>query len=419
MIFCIRLPLPAAFRNRFLKRALLIIILITAAGGTAATADFGIVLAPTAEYTSDPKGMGFGFTGTLTPWFSAVLSKKTNFYLSGKAAFEYTYQGGEWIWPPLFELERTELNFRPARGAYLSFGRQPYRDSGGMIAAGLFDGVSGSLGLGRIRLSLGAFYTGFLYKKTAEILMTPEDRERYLKPLNYGDLDSYFASRRMFLPLDIEFPDLTSRLSLALTLLAQIDVNDAPALHTQYLETRLGVEAANTLRLAFTGIGALAESEDANVRAHLAAAFRMDWDLPGALTDMFSSELRWGGGAVSETIAPFTPISGIAQGTIFSSTLEGLMNLRAVYTARPLKAISFSGEAAAFWRTDVETFKDTDLDGASKDRFLGTEIYGSLIWVFQSAFRVTMGGGVFFPCGAFVKDANLRWKVNTGILLAL
>jgi hypothetical protein len=400
-----------------LKRVLFLSIGIAGICGTAAGADFGIVFSPVGEYRSDAKGRGFGFTGNLSPWFSAALGGKINLYLSGKAVFEYQYD--EWIQPTLFELERTELNFRPIEALYLTMGRQNYRDSGGMIASGLFDGVSAGIGLGGLRLSLGALYTGFLYKETAEILMTAEDRDRYLSPLDYNDPETYFASRRILIPLDLEFSDLSSRLSLALTLLTQIDINDAPALHTQYLEARLGLGAADALRFTLTGIGGLAKSDDPEVRAHFAAALGADWTLPGTLTDMLSAELRWGSGTINDAIGPFIPVSGIAQGEIFIPPLPGLMNLRIAYTARSHRDLSFSGKAIVFWRTDVGTFQDGDLDGLSRERYLGTEVSGSLIWAPQSMVRINAGGGVFFPGGAFAEDTEIRWKLQAGIIFSL
>jgi hypothetical protein len=406
-------------RQGVVKRSLLGIVLIMAAAASVTAADFGLILSGTGEYVSDTGGEGFGFTGSFSPWFSTVLGEKMSFYLSGKAAFEYEHDKKDWKWPPLFELDRTELSFHPARTIYLSLGRQRYRDSGGMIAAGFFDGLSGSFSLGWARLSLGAFYTGFLYKETADILMTAEDLESYSKPLDYGAPDTYFASRRVLLPLDIEFPDLASRLSLAFTLLAQIDVNDASTLHTQYVETQFGIDVVDTLRLVLTGIGALAENEGEDVRGHLAAAFGLNWELPGSLTDMFTAEFRWGSGVVNDAIGSFTPVSGTAQGTVFTPTLQGLMKAGAAYTARLHRIVSLSAEAAVFWRTDVETFKDVELDGASKNRFLGTEAGGSLIVAPQSALRLTAGGGAFFPGGAFVENAAVRWKINMGIILSL
>jgi hypothetical protein len=134
---------------------------------------------------------------------------------------------------------------------------------------------------------------------------------------------------------------------------------------------------------------------------------------------MLQAEFRWGGGTVNDRVGSFTPVSDIAQGTVFSPALKGLMNIRAAYTARPRSIISLSAETVAFWRTDVETFTDTELDYASKDRFLGMEVYGSLILAPQSALRLTAGSGAFFPGGAFVEDAGVRWKINMGIIFSL
>jgi hypothetical protein len=400
------------------KRSLICVIFALAARGTAAGADFGLVLSGTGEYLSRTGSEGAGFTGSFTPWFSAALPRNLGLYVSGKAAFEYTQDGEGWE-RPLFELDRTKLSFRPHQAVYAAFGRQRYQDSSGMIVSGLFDGLSSSIGFSWARVSLGAFYTGFLYKGAADILMTAEDRDQYLAPLDYGDPGTYFASRRILLPLDIEFPDLASRLSLALTALAQIDVNDAPKLHTQYLTARFGFEAADTLRLGLTGTGALAEYEGAEVKANFAAAFTAGWDLPGALTDMLSAELRWGSGAVSEKIIPFLPVSTIVQGGVFTPSLQGLMKARAAYTARLHRTVSFSLETSAFWRTDVETFMDPELNGASKDRFLGSELYGSLTWAPQSALRLTARGGMFLPGGAFAENAGKRWNISAGIIVSL
>jgi hypothetical protein len=395
------------------------IILILLVGVSAGAADFGLVLNTAGEYASDTGGEGFGFAGSFTPWFSTVMGGKTGLYLSGKVTLGYERENSAWMDPVLVELERTELNFSPVQAVYLVLGRQRYQDSGAMILSGLFDGIHGSFGLGRARLSLGAFYTGFLYKNTAEILMTREDLEKRQKPLDYGDLSSYFASRRVLVPLDLEFADLATRLSLALTLLGQIDVNDGPALHSQYLEARFGVEALDTLRFTLTGIGGIEEPEDADPRINFAAALAADWDVPGALEDMLSAEVRWGSGAVNDRIGPFLPVSGIAQGLVFTPNLPGLMNARAAYAARLGRPISLAAEAVSFWRTDVETFSDPELEAGSKDRYLGTELHGSLVWALRSALRLTAGGGIFIPGGAFVEDAGIRWKINAGIILSL
>jgi hypothetical protein len=400
------------------KKTLLCLILVPVMNVFAA--DFGLVLAAQAEYTPNgekaPDVKEAGFTGSLTPWVSAAPGEKTSLYLSGKLTFEYISKNKAWERPPVVELERTELNFRPVPALYLSLGRQRYRDGGGMIASGHFDGVSAAAGFSRARLFVGAFYTGLLYKKAAEILMTEGDRERYARDLDYGNLETYFASRRIFVPLGLEFPDLSPRLSLALNMLAQFDVNDSSPLHSQYLEILLGFEAP--LRVTLTGIGAAVESAG-KLKFNFAGALGADWDLPGFLTDMLHGEFRWGSGAVTETIIPFIPLNGISQGTVFTPTLTGLMNGRLSYTVRPHETVSLSAEALVFWRTDLETFKDPELKEPSTERFLGTEVYGSAIWAAQSALRFSVGGGAFFPGGAFRDNAAVRWKLTGGIIISL
>jgi hypothetical protein len=404
-----------------IKRGLLLMVFAFTPAAFSAAADFGLLLATEGEYISDEDGKGFGFTGGLTPWLSAAPGETFSLYLSGKLSFEYEYATKAWADPVLAELERAELAFRPGAEFSLTLGRQLYRDSAGMIASGLFDGLSGAFGFGWGRLVIGGFYTGFQYKERAEILMSQEDRDSYGLDLDYNDLDTYFASRRMLIPLCLEFPDLASRLSLALSGLAQIDLNKdpAPALHTQYLEAHIGIEALDSLRLNVTGIGERLAYEGLDPKRSYAAALGLDWDTPGEAADMLSLELRWGSGVSGENLGAFLPVNGIAQGTIFSETLSGLMNARAFYTARPREKLSFSLGTIFFWRTDLETFKDSQLKAGAKDRFLGTEVYGTLIWSPDSALRLTAGGGAFLPGPAFTEEANPRWEVRAGMVVAL
>jgi hypothetical protein len=400
-----------------IKGALLAAVLALCAGAPARASDFGLVLNGEGEYVSESAGAGF--TGSLVPWFS-LAGETSGVYVSGKISFEYEGESGAWARPPLVELERAEANFRPAEALRLSLGRQRYRDDGGMIASGLFDGLSASAGLGGARLYAGVFYTGLLYKKTAEILMTAGDRERYNTPLDYGEPGTYFAPRRLFAPLSVEFPDAGRRVSLSFTGLGQFDLNGSgDALHTQYLEALVGFEAADSLRFSLTLTGGLAEEEGKNPAANFAAALGADWDVPGALPDMLSAELRWGSGAVNNSIIPFTPLITIAQGRVLGAGLPGLMNARLSYTARPGLSFSLSGEAVAFWRTDLETFTDRELDAASPERFLGVEAYGQAQWAPQSALRLSAGGGAFFPGPVFKPAAKIRWKLNMGLIVSL
>jgi hypothetical protein len=403
-----------------MRKSLFFIAFAVLAGLPVRAADFGLLLSPSGSYVSGLRGDGFGFSAGFTPWFSVSFGENTSVYLSGKITlkgFEYSQKA----WEPLVELERTELGFRPAGTVYLTLGRQRFGDGPGMLASGLFDGLAGTFGLGTVRLSGGVYYTGWLYKGAAEILMTQRDRTSRAQPLDYGDFfNTYPASSRMLVSFAGDFPDLSSRTSLGIGVLAQFDLNggDAP-LHSQYLNASYGIEAADALRLTVTGVGGLVENAGKDPALCLAAALGADWEIPGATADMLSAELRWGSGAVSTRVVPFLPVTSITQGFVFTPTLSGTMNARISYAVRPLSAFSFSAAAVVFGRTDVETFGDTELDGASKNRYLGAEFYGQLVWAPESVLHFSGGGGVFFPGGAFREDARPRWNVNAGLVLAL
>jgi hypothetical protein len=398
----------------------LCIILTFFIAAVAFGADFGLVLGTEGVYNDSLNPEGFSVNVTASPWVSAVWSGAIDLYVSGKMTFQYE----ETKEPPeayFFEAERTELNARPAPGMYLGLGRRRFEDSAGLVATGLFDGAAFSAKFGMSYLSLGAYYTGLLYKETAKIFLTPGDIERYEKPLDSAGLEGYFASRRVLLALTGEFPDLMSRMNLAAQALAQFDVNgDSESLHSQYLELRVALEPVDILHLSLGGVGELAQGQEQTAWS-MAAFGRADWEAPGALADMVSAELLWTSGRSGEKIRAFTPVSGKNAGRVFEGGTEALGRAAFSYRARPVKSVSLEAGAAYFIRTDLETLKDKDLDGASGSRLLGGEVYGSLVWGPDSAFRLSAGGGAFFPGwgGAFLKDAAGRWKADFGVIVAL
>jgi hypothetical protein len=318
-------------------------------------------------------------------------------------------------------MERTELNLRPASRVFLSLGRQRFQDPAGLTASGLFDGAGGSVNLGICRLSLGAYYTGLLYKETANIIMTSHDQETYEKPLDAEGLEGYFASRRVLLALTGEFPDITSRISLSAQALAQIDVNDsAEKLHTYYGELRFGVEPLDPLHITLGGIGELAQGPD-EVRGSMAALAGADWEVPGNLPDLFSAEFLWTAGNHGEQLRAFTPVSGTNAGRVFDGGIGALLKAALSYRVRPVPAFSAEAGLTYFIRTDLETLGDADLAGESESRLLGGEVYGSVVWAPDSVFRFSGGGGVFFPGwgGAFREGTPVRWNVKFGLMVSL
>jgi hypothetical protein len=396
------------------------VILMMVAAAAAFGADFGLVLGTDGAYAGNLRAEGFSVTAAAAPWFSAVLTETIRVYVSGSMAVEYAAQGG----PPaayFFEPERTELTLRPAPGVYLGLGRRRFGDPAGLIASGLFDGAGGSVNLGGCRLSLDAYYTGLLYKETANIIMTAHDLERYAKPLDAEGLAGYFASRRVLLAVTGEFPDVTSRMSLAAQVLVQLDVNDgAEKYNTQYGELRVTVEPAEALHISLGGIGELVPGAGA-VRGSAAALAGADWEVSGSPADLLSAEVLWTGGNASGGRCAFTPVSGTKAGRIFDGGIGALLKGGLLYRVRPVSEISVEAGAGYFIRTDRETLGDAELDGGSDSRALGGELYGFLVWAPDSVFRFSAGGGAFFPGwgGAFREGAPVRWKTTFGLIVSL
>jgi hypothetical protein len=398
--------------------------------------DFGLVINQAGEYTNTSSlstGNSSGqeetanYTGTYSPWISGEAADGA-LKFSASAKLTTAYENKEWKYEPLlFEMGSSGLSWRSSPTLFLEAGRLRFMEPSGFVAAGLFDGLSGNFTAGGVRFSLGALYTGLLYKETAKIMMTAGDAERYALPLDYADGDSYFASRRILLSGGAEFPALTRKITLNLNGLAQFDVNGKSAigggdssLHSQYLTVKPGFRPVESLYMSGTMVAALAENQAGDIRAHFAAAAGTDWETPGALPDMVQAEIRWSSGKVNDTVGAFTPLTTISQGEVFTPGLPGLMTIRGKYTVRPGDGLSVSAGGTYFFRTDGETLTGADYPSSSA-RALGGELYGLLIWSPLPDVILTAGGGAFFPQwgDVFEPEAPVRWKVRTALMLSL
>jgi hypothetical protein len=406
--------------------------------------DFGLAVSQIGEFTNvagDGQDEYANYTGSYIPWITSELGKAAMLYLSVKAGMKY--ETGEWevrapaegeVFPldsahVLTELGRFEFSWRPISSMYLEAGRIRFQDPLGIIAAGLFDGLNGSVVVGKARISGGAYYTGLLYKGTAKILMNSRDTAKYAVPFHYGEMwDTYFASRRVLVSASGEFTDLTPHTTLAVNALGQFDVNpealsgESP-LNTQYLSVLYTASPLRSLTLIGGGVVGAAQGET-DSQLHFAATLGVEWEVPGALQDMLQGEFLWTSGAGSEGAAAgftgFMPVSSITKGQVYTPKVSGIMTAKAQYSARLGRSFAVSMEGTYFIRTDENTLDGTEYL-PPMERFLGGELFGSLIFAPVSDFMITLGGGAFFPSwgNVFEKDAPLRWKLIGGLVFSL
>jgi hypothetical protein len=351
----------------------------------------------------------------LAPWLS-IPWDTGEFYLSAGASADWQRDGERVLYVP--ELFRLEAAFRPASSLTVRAGRILWDDPSRWTMTGAFDGVDVFAGVGSFTLGGGVYYTGLLYRDTANVKGTPGDPVDYALALDWGDFtNTYFSPRRVLAVLHGEFPGFPAgRGTLRAAVLGQFDVSAAPQrLNSQYLLLRYSLELPWGFDVQAAGAASLIEWQG-NVRGAFAGSLDAGWMLPGALPDRLSLVFR--GASGEGGTAPYFPVTAAAQGIVLEPELSGIMTLRGGYEARLLSSLSAEAGFRYFVRTDVVTFVDADLDGDS--RFLGGEVSASLRWVPFSDLSFAVNGGVFFPqMGmAFRDGAPVRWLVSAGVIVS-
>jgi hypothetical protein len=390
---------------------------------SAGALDFGLVLSQEAKVSTESSVSGEGeffYTPVASPWLSAV-GKSFSLYVSGSAGL--AFRKDAWRRPLVLpELTRTELGWMVSPALSFTLGRQHVADPSGLVASGLFDGLSAAFSAGGSRFSAGVWYSGLLYKDTADIIMTRRDLEASLKPFALDR--SYFASRRILASLQWENPGLTPASSLTLGLLGQGDINEGDGesrFHSQYLSARWGLRVSGSLSveaLAALGVG---EQAGRDTMVFFAGALGLGWTPPTALNDTVRLRALYSSPRVNEQVIAFIPVNSLPQGQVFGPGLGGISVFKLAYSLRPLAVLSLGAEGSYFIRVDTESFQDSRDVLREEGYFLGAEGFGTALWTPLPDVALTFGGGAFFPRlgNAFSRDAEIRWKAVVKLILSL
>lgn len=374
-------------------------------------ADFGILLDQTAGLGGIGSNKNFDYSGMLIPRFSALLGEKGDLYIS--AGFRVEYQDGFSMFP---ELLRTEFSYRSG-DAEIRAGRMHYSDPLGFVAEGLFDGARFSLDTAAGTVNIGAWYTGLLFKKRANITMTAADLQSNFDELDYSDfLNTYFAPRRVMAALDWEHPGVAELIRLNIGILGQMDLAGKGRLHSQYLNARAMIPASAFV-FSLGGSLGLMEAEDEDLSIALAGELAAAFAIPAAFDSQISFLGRFSSGVSKNgKIAAFVPVTTQNQGNILKAKLSGLSLLSLDYTARVLPSLSASLTASYFIRSDLGTYQNLGAEGYA----LGLEMYGRMLWSPISDLQISLGGGAFLPAlGNAAPKADVLWRAELGVILSL
>jgi hypothetical protein len=361
---------------------------------------------------------GVSYAGTISPWVSGLLTDDGDMYLS--MSVTPTVEGGKLFIVP--ELLRSDVTLRSERGTSLRFGRMPYVDPTGLVARGLFDGVELSQDAGGGSFSLGGWFTGLQYKKSANITVSPLDEAAYYTEFNADDMNTYFASRRILASVGYEHPAIGELVRLRTALMGQFDVNgENDRYNSEYFVGKITVPYKNQLMFDAGWALELLQSPDTEHVFGFAAELGAAWLPPTALFDRLSLTGRYASGWTEDSpVEAFTPLSTVAQGNVLKAKLSSLAHIRAGYTARLHETFSIDTAASYFLRTARPAFAG-DAEETEEYRYaLGGELYLSMIWSPVSDIRVQWGSGLFMPGLGDVNPAGLpRWLFEMSASVAL
>jgi hypothetical protein len=388
---------------------------------TAFGSGYGLIFYFTPEFNGHGADEDFIYSGGVSPWVSFLIGENIDVYLSGSVVLRYSQPQNTWEVRP--ELTRFMVIWRPFPGLTVNGGRFRFDDFNQALAEGLFDGAAGMFALGNTRLSLGAYYTGLLFKGSADVVMTGEDILDYGRELDYNDFaGTYFASRRLLAAAAWEIPSLFGGPhGLFLQGLAQFDLNGREnKLDTQYFSFQFLYSPTPVFEVILGGIAGFAErSGDADLGFGL--LIDGSWIPPTPVGDMVTLGAHWGSGRINKVVGPLRPVTALSQGNVLRPELPGIILIRAGYTVQVAESLSLNLDARYFLRNDTETYLNPDLElKVSEKKALGAEIYAAATWVPMMDISVIFGGGAFFPGtgNAFVSGAPVLWKSALSLLVS-
>ena len=397
-----------------MKRILLLPVLLFFSAALVFSADYGFLIEQNFEATKEEAS----YTPAFIPWFSWN-NDRTSVYFSGIFSVKYYSYNSEssagssgWVKPLLTpELSRFAVSHRISQRYSIEAGRIEYTDAMDFTASGLFDGLRFNAVTSLGSISIGAFYTGLLYKETAEILMTAHDIDHYEQAWN-GDFDSYGASRRAFAAVRWDIP-VGKTNTLSAEALFQFDLNNTDdILNSQYGEVQMAFYPTNMTEITVGALFETMEYKNRNFTFALGALARAKMIVPGSLNDQLNITMKLSSGQGNDTFTAIVPISARTQGMVFPGTISGLAYLSADYVVKVLNSLLIDGSLRYFART----YKDSAAEG----NFYGGEFWASVAWQPFDDMRFTLGGGVFFPGlgNVYTDRTDPMWKFIAGLSLS-
>jgi len=353
------------------------------------------------------------YTGGFIPFFSTSFGDSGDLYISAWIKVVYEYEKTNFVG----EILRAEYSWR-YKDYKIKAGRIPYAAPLDFIAEGYFDGAQAFYDTEFGTFNAGGWYTGLLYKKTANITMTPGDYLSYYDTdLDYSDFsNTYFASRRMLMAVGWEYPDIAGMINGKAGLLGQLDLNGDG---TPYNSVYLSAKADMPIKQFIVSTGLCiqtAKDFDDKTGIGLAGELGGSWITPTPFFSQLSLTGRYSSGK-KNSIIPFIPVTTKPQGNVLQAKLSGISALFLDYDAKLYPNVSAGLTASYFVRNgDIDSAISFDSGGSA----LGCELFGRAAWNPFTDLSVNMGAGIFLPSlGNAAPDAGMQWRLELGFTLVV
>ncbi|MDR2964363.1 MAG: hypothetical protein LBU88_01155 [Treponema sp.] len=364
--------------------------------------DFGLVI--NNNFVAEEESIEYTATGI--PWFSSPLGAKADLYLSGGISAKYKDEN----WIPVYEVYRSEVKINPVQNFSITLGRQAFRDSLGLVMSGLFDGLAMTWNTGGNSFNAGIFYTGLLYKESASIFLSEQDRMDYL------DEDIYFAPKRLAGGINWERTSIfNTQANLWLSGIFQQDLSGAESkINSQYIAGKFSVPFHYAINMECGAVFELMQETGKDLRMAIAAATDLNFLFSG--TSMLSLGGRYSSGTSEDwkNLTVFSPVTSIEQGKILRPSLSGIALAQISYTARMHKTFSCELFAAYLFRTDTSAVILGEINEDSQSPFLGAEFNIRLTWMPFSDIIFSLNGGLFLPQTGdiFIDEAKIKHRLE-------
>jgi len=397
-----------------MKRIVLLLLLIFPACLWAY--DFGVAFNQDLGYGGIGSNTGVDYTGGFIPYFSTSFGDSGDLYVSAFVKVVYEYEKTTFVG----EFLHTELSWR-FNNFKIRAGRIPYAAPLDFIIEGFFDGAQVLYDTKIGTFNAGGWYTGLLYKKSANITITPEDIVSYYTDLDYGDFsNTYFASRRMLTAVGWEHPAIAGMIRGKAALLGQFDLNDTD---TPYNSMYISAKAAMPVKKFVISTGGCIQTAKAGDETviGLAGELGCSWIAPTPFYSQFSLIGRFSSGK-TDSIYPFVPVTAKFQGNVLQANLSGISAFFLDYTAQLHQTVSAGLTASYFIRSDKVTYagypvmNPADNSGSA----LGCELFGQAVWNPFIDLSFNLGAGIFLPSmGNVNPKADTQWRLELGLILVL